>query len=59
MVAILPTRHARVPIYIYTYIHNTHTQELDRFISQVLPDRLKALEDWLLRIKVRALVGRM
>lgn len=36
----------------YTYTR-THTQELDRFISQVLPDRLKALEDWLLRTKVR------
>lgn len=31
---------------------HTCKQELDKFISQVLPDRLKALEDWLLRMKV-------
>lgn len=38
---------------IHPTLHTrTHKKELDKFISQVLPDRLKALEDWLLRSKV-------
>ena len=42
-----------LPICVCTICPLCMLQELDRFIAQVLPDRLKALEDWLVRTKVR------